>query len=38
MYVMTVVIICMVYLDGDDLVFDAFRDLFYSELVQVRGG
>ena len=35
---MTVVIICIAYLAGDDLVFDAFRYLFYSELVQVRGG
>ena len=34
---MTVTILCVEYLAGDDIVFDAFRDVFTSELVQVRG-
>ena len=35
---MTVKILCVEYLSGDDIFFDAFRDVFTSELVKVRGG
>ena len=34
---MNVTILCVEYLDDDGIVFDAFRDVFPSDLVQVRG-
>ena len=35
---MTVTIFYVEYLDGDDIEFNSFRDVFTSELVKVRGG
>ena len=35
---MNVKIFYVEYLAGDDIEFDAFRDVFPSELVKVRGG